>query len=892
LAGHGLPDDWEVAAPSASPDQKQCSCKNQGLFGSALSRFPFEGYDLGMPSWLPIDDLEGAIVAALGETSRLILQAPTGSGKSTRLPQILRRHGLLERGEAVVLQPRRLAARLLAGFVARERGSALGGEVGYQIRFENVTSDQTRIRFVTEGILLRRMIADPRLAGVQALIFDEFHERHLYGDITLARALELQEETRPDLKIIVMSATLEVEGLEDYLRPCRALTSEGRVFPVEVEYLPHRVGASGPPAWELAAEAYRRRAERGVVGDALIFMPGSYEIQKTLAALRTEPATRGCVLLPLHGELAPGDQDAAVSRYDQPKIVVSTNVAETSVTIDGVRLVIDSGLARIPRYDPGRGINTLLIEKISQASAEQRAGRAGRTAPGHCIRLWSAREHEERPPREIPEVRRLDLSEVVLTLKAAGVRDLHRFRWLESPSIDGLSSAEILLTDLGALDRQGSITDLGRSMLAFPVHPRYARMLLAAAERGCVRQAALIAALTQGRDVLVRNPGREALQARAELFGDRADSDLWLLTRAWNYAMKQGFRADACRRLGVHGQGARQVGPLFEQFLDIARREGLDVEARQIPDSEIRKCVLAGFPDRLARRLDQGTLRCELVHGRRGQLERASVVQDATFLVAAEVHEVQGTDRSVTTRLSVATAVESAWISELFPGSIETVRDIHFDAATKRVQCIERQVFRELELASRRIDPPPREEAARLLAAEIEAGRLALPGWDHALEQWILRLNLLVRTCPELSLPHLGPAERSLLIQQVCDGAVSSKDLRDREVRPVVQDWLDRGQQRLVEEHAPERITLANGRTPKVVYDGENPPHCALRIQELFEVRSVPRIALGRVAVVVHILAPNMRPVQVTQDLEGFWREHYPALKQQLQRKYPKHEWR
>ena len=427
-----------------------------------------------MADRLPIYEIEPDIVARLKTDRRLILSAPTGSGKSTQVPQMLLEHGFLDRGQVVILQPRRLATRLLAARVAEERHSPLGREVGYQIRFENVTSSETRIRYVTEGVLLRQMVQNPKLPGVSALIFDEFHERHLYGDITLARALDLQERERPDLLILVMSATLNADLLEDYLKPCSILTSEGRMFPVEIRYAAQPSYVSKIPVWEEAAEAFSRYLRSGGSGDVLVFMPGSYEIAQTIDALRRCGESKEFVLLPLHGELPPRDQDAAVARYHQPKVVVATNVAETSLTIDGIRCVIDSGLARIPRYDPYRGINTLTIEKISRAAADQRAGRAGRTAPGMCLRLWSEREHGDRPAQELPEVKRLDLAEVVLTLKAADVVDLRKFRWLEPPEERSLAHAEELLTDLGALVAELlSITPLGRRMLAFPLHPRY-----------------------------------------------------------------------------------------------------------------------------------------------------------------------------------------------------------------------------------------------------------------------------------------------------------------------------------------------------------------------------------------------------------------------------------
>jgi ATP-dependent helicase HrpB len=879
-----------------------------------------------MSERLPIYEIESDLIASLKATKRLVLQAPTGSGKSTQVPQMLLQHGLLGRGQCVVLQPRRLAARLLASRVASELGVSLGREVGYQVRFENVTSHATRVKFETEGILLRQIIADPRLSGISAIIFDEFHERHLYGDITLARALDIQEQYRPDLLIIVMSATLNAGELENYLShtefpnsastfDCAVLRSEGRTFPVDIEYLPHRLGSNPPPSWELAADAFSRFVTSGGTGDVLVFMPGGFEISQTIAAIRNRSESRGYLVLPLHGELAPRDQDAAVARYEQPKVVVSTNVAETSVTIDGVRLVIDSGLARMARHDANRGINTLLIEKISQASSDQRAGRAGRTAPGKCLRLWSRPEHDERAPQELPEIKRLDLAEVVLTLKAAGIEDLRAFRWLEKPDEISLTHAEELLLDLGALHRGDSfrvspsggpapepaeagnpnlirITELGRRMLAFPVHPRYARMLLAAQEYGCVQQACLVAALTQGRDLLLRGGGKEVQGDRDDLLGEKATSDFWMLMRAWNFAVKNQFRLDECRRLGIHAVTAKQVGPLFEQFLRIAKDEGLDIMPREIKDEALQKCILIGFSDRVARRLDQGTLRCELVHGRRGLLARESVVSQAELFVAAEIREVEQRGGEVNTLLSVATAIEADWLRELFPADLKSEIRVEWDPQARRVVAAELLRFRDLALAAKRIDPPPADAAARLLADEINAGRLLLPGWDHHVEQWLLRLKLLCQHCPDLQLPPITDDDKQAIIEQLCHGAVSYKDIKDREVKPVVMSWLSHPQRGLLDKHAPERLTLSNGRTPKVNYEAGRAPFISLRIQELYGVTHTPKLALGRVSVTVHILTPGMKPIQVTADLANFWREHYPKIKSELQRKYPKHEWR
>jgi ATP-dependent helicase HrpB len=845
-----------------------------------------------MPDRLPIYEIEREIVSRLKIDRRLILSAPTGSGKSTQVPQMLLRHDFLRDGQVVVLQPRRLATRLLATRVAHELGVKLGDEVGYQIRFENVTSAKTKIRFVTEGVLLRQMIDDPKLRGVSALIFDEFHERHLYGDITLARALDLQEQFRSDLNLVVMSATLNAGELEKYLKPCATLSSAGRMFPVEYEYAETPGYADKCPVWEQAADAFSRYVHGGGEGDVLVFMPGGFEISQTIEAIRHTSEAKGFILLPLHGELPPRDQDAAVARYEKRKVVVATNVAETSLTIDGVRLVIDSGLARIARYDSNRGINTLLIEKISQSSSDQRAGRAGRTAPGVCMRLWSREEHSHRAPQELPEIKRLDLSEVVLTLKASGVQDLRKFRWLEAPDEQSLAHAEELLHDLGALDKNNSITPMGRKMLAFPLHPRYARMLLAAQEYGCVYQAALVAALTQGRDLLLRNCGKDVDSAREDLLGEKASSDFWILMRAWTFAEKNQFRVDACRKLGIHAITAKQVGPLFEQFLRIADKEGLDTKPREVKDEALQKCILIGFSDRVARRLDQGTLRCEIVHNRRGVLARESSVQKNPLIVVAEIREIETRDKEMNTILSLATAVEVEWLRELFPEDIESDLHVQLDSTTKRVVAAELLKFRGLALSAKRIDPPPADAAAKILADEIIAGRLPLPNWDHSVEQWLARLNFLCANCPELQLPPFTDDDKQHVIGQLCDGAMSYKDIKEREVKPVVMSWLSQSQRELLDKHAPERLTLPNDRTPKVSYENGKSPFISLRIQELYDVNQTPKIAMARVPVVVHILTPGMKPIQVTQDLASFWREHYPKIKSELARKYPKHFWR
>lgn len=799
---------------------------------------------------------------------------------------MLRDSGLCGDGSIVVLQPRRLAARMLAARVASERSSKLGEEVGYQIRLDNVSGPATRILYVTEGILLRRMLADPSLPGVAAVIFDEFHERHLHGDVSLARALDVQETVRPDLKVLVMSATLEKDALRNYLAPCEVVESEGRTFPVEISYLPRET--RDEPVWELAADAVEAEFS-ATPGSVLVFMPGAFEIQRTIQAIQYRLGA-GVPVLPLHGELPADRQDAAVGS-DGKRIIVSTNVAETSLTIPDVMLVVDSGLARVARFDPHRGLNTLYIEKISHASAAQRAGRAGRTAPGRCIRLWTQRDHERRPVADLAEVHRLDLAETVLTLKAANVIDVANFRWLERPNPVACAKAETLLRDLGAADsRTGEITPMGRRMLSFPVHPRYARMFLAADELGCVRAAALIAALTQSRGLLLRADKRMEAQ-REEVFGEGI-SDFQILMRAWSWADRQGYRVEACRKLAVHADAARQAGKLFEQFLHIAKSEGLDISAKPAPDEAIAKCALAAFADQLARRRSMGTLICDIVHGRTGTLARSSVAQGSRLLVAAEMNDVEGRDGETQVLLNLATEIDEDWLLEMFPDDLTDRRELCFDALQKRVVERRETVFRDLVLDSRDRDAAPSPEASACLAAEVISGNLVLKGWDDAVEQWIIRVNRLAGWMPDLALPVIGEAERELLIREVCAGATSYREIKDRPVREIVKSWLPPGAGQQVEKFAPERIDLPGGRRAKVTYAMDAEPFVAARIQDLYGVTGALRICGGRLPLTIQILAPNMRPVQVTKDLANFWNEIYPALKPQLSRRYPKHEWR
>ena len=833
---------------------------------------------------LPIEELREDIIASLQTSNRLIIEAPTGSGKSTQVPQFLLEHDLLQNGRAVILQPRRLAARMLAARVAHERNSKLGEEVGYCIRHDLQYSAKTQLLFVTEGILLRQLLEDPLLSNLSVLIFDEFHERHLYSDISLMQALRLQESERPDLKIIVMSATLDTTALADYLKPCQVLRSTGRTHPVSINYL--RQEPVEEKIWDLAARTASNMLSQ-TPGHLLIFMPGAYEIGRTINSLRAELPS-DVMLFPLHGELPPADQDAAVKPSLTRKVIVTTNVAETSLTIDGVTGVIDAGLARIARFDARRGMNTLLIEKISAASADQRAGRAGRTAPGLCWRLWTEREHARRALRDIPEIHRVDLAEVLLLLKKLELSP--EANWLETPQAAALEKAELLLRDLGAIDHDGNITQKGERMLSFPTHPRYAAMLLAAEELGCVRAAALMAALTQARSLLLRTD-RKTEETRRDLFGG-GSSDFLVLSRVFSWAERNDFKTEACRRLAIHADAARQVARIFEQFLNLARAQGLTVDAPAPNDEAIAECILAGFADQVARRRSAGNSLCDLVHGRRGMLAKESAATESRLLVATEIHEIGQSSGDMRIQLSMATAIDEGMLRKMFSKDFSERTELCFDTMTHRVMSKKEKVFRDLILESITREGAPSHEASTALAQGIKDAELPLPTWGEEAVAWIHRYEWLHRFHPELELLPWTEELHAMAFQEWCQGALSYREVKDRPAIPALETLLSLAQRAAFSKLAPTHYVLPSGRKAPLRYQLSGDVILSATIQDLFGLTAAPKLANSRVTMTVEILAPNRRPIQITRDLASFWKEAYPKIKMELSRRYPRHVWK
>lgn len=847
---------------------------------------------------LPIFELESDFLSALREKdARIVVEAPTGSGKSTQIPQFLVDSDSCADGEICVLQPRRLAARMLASRVAEERGSRLGEEVGYQVRFDRIVSEKTRIRFITEGILIRHLLDQPDLSGISAVVLDEFHERHFFGDISLARCLEVQKTLRPDLKLIVMSATLQTESLCAYLgEGTRHLRSEGRTFPVEIRYEPPRERHKGE-LWEHAVRSIQNHLKvAGVQGHTLVFMPGQYEIRKTLETLRRASWISNFDLHALYGDLPPAQQDAAVAPSARPKIVVATNVAETSITIDGVRLVIDSGWERRASFDARRGINTLHIEKISLASADQRAGRAGRTAPGVAIRLW--KEGDGRETATAAEIHRMDLTEAILILCSGGVHDIRSFPWFEAPALSELDKAIRRLQELGALDEHERITADGALMGQVPLSPRYARTLLDAARGRCLLPVARIAALAQCRS-LFPSRKRHGDHLMPEDFAHEDDiSDFQPLLRAWRQMERNQFRREIGERFGIHAGAARDVDRISRQLTRIASRwvsreqAELALDDPDEPDATaLAQALLGGFSDRLALRPSASTLSCAVIGNRRGILGKDSLAagKNVELFIAGDIVEVEGKD--VTVKLSLCTRIDEAWLRERFPTDFFERDGAAWDARNRRVEARRERRFRDLVIESRASGQVPADEAASILAQRVLSGELLLKAWDESVEAWFARIDLVATHCPEYELSPIDEDAKQLLLEQICEGATSYSQIKDRPVWGVLRRWLPPHQSAALDRLAPESISLSNGRSAKVRYRLGEKPRISVLIQQLFGRRDSPTVCEGRVSLLIEILAPNHRPVQVTENLAAFWTGSYPAVRAQLRGRYPKHEW-
>jgi len=769
---------------------------------------------------LPVDDLLPEIIHSLKLQPNLVIVAAPGAGKTTRVPPAVLS---IVGGEVVVLEPRRIAARLAARRVAWELGEEVGQTVGYQVRFEEAVGPRTRLRFVTEGVLTRRLLSDPQLEGVAAVVLDEFHERHLEGDLALALLKRLQL-TRPDLRIVVMSATLDADPVARYLGGCPVVRSSGTLFELSIKHLPY----SPEPLEAQVRTAVELLINTTHSGDILTFLPGVAEIRRAMRACEVVARRAGLLVLPLHGSLTPQDQDQALLPALQRKLVLATNVAESSITVEGVSAVIDSGLARSATYSPWSGLPTLHVGRVSKASAKQRAGRAARTAPGIVVRLYTEEDYSRRPDHDAPEILRSDLSQLCLALRAMRVAHVNDISWLDAPAAAAVQPAEALL------DRIGATGDTTQQLVQYPLPPRLSRILLEALRRGVGEDGCAAVALL----------GSGVHAERSDLL---ASMDL-----------------EQDHRVRQH----------ITQLRRIARTSGQANHNRaKHNDDALLMSVLAGFPDRVAR-LRSGS---EVLLSSGVSAELAGDPPPYEFMVAVDAE-----DRKEKTLplIRMTARIEPEWLIDLFPERVKDQSGVVWNRVAERVDAVSRLLYDELVIQESRGAVPDAQAAAELLAQRaLEAGIERFVDGDE-LNEFMGRVEFAGFEMPDI--PRV--------VRELCVGLRSFAELKKVGAGFVSVLEQKLGARRL-REIAPASVRLQKGRETKIHYERGKPPWIASRLQDFFGMRDTPRIGPERTPLVVHLLAPNQRPVQTTTDLAGFWERLYPEVRRALMRRYPKHAW-
>ncbi len=817
---------------------------------------------------LPIDSHLPAIRTLLEENRPVIVEASPGSGKTTRIPSSVLASTFLGDLEILVLEPRRLAAKLAARRVAWERGESVGDFIGYHFRFEKVVGKNTRVTFLTEGMLIRRLLTDPQLARVGCVLIDEFHERHLHGDIALSYLAHLRKNQRPDLRIAVMSATLDTTSLAGFLDNACVVSVAAPRFPIDIDYLS---SPSSKPLAELVKaalmSAIREIPKDENSGDILVFLPGMNDILKSSDLLQPLRSSHDLDIFVLHGELDRERQDAALKKSARRKVILSTNIAESSLTIEGISIVIDSGLQRSASYSWWSGVPSLTTKPVSRASAIQRAGRAGRTGPGKVFRLYPKGDFEGRPQFETPEILRADLSQTVLELKSLGIKSISQFPWLERPSLASIEGAETLLYRLGALSRNGDLTPLGKTMVGFPAHPRLSRLLLESEQRGVLDLGTTLAAM--------------------------------LSEGSW-----EGMDAiEATRKTNLPPSGKR----LKQQFLNAFENRQPSSRGFDSQNEDLAKCVLASFPDRVGkkRKAARGkTHEVDVVFASGGsaRVVESGIILESELFVALDIQEQKHqTQQRSALRLRSVCAIHEDWLLDTEPSLIQEHDVITWDDSRQRVVVASQVKYGDLVLTESSSTPKPSEETFSVLLKEglyidkekittldpsgfcLSLARIA----DAKLcESWIARLLLMTS--------HLGTSDWPQVRDRLLGPLRDKLSLEEAKAAGLPETWisiLPSEQQSLFDRLVPTSLLLPSGRRSQVVYSIGSDPFVASRLQDFFGWSTGPSLLNGKVPLTIHLLAPNHRAVQVTKDLKGFWEREYPRIRKELGRKYPRHAW-
>ncbi len=822
---------------------------------------------------LPIEPLLPQILSTLRATPLLLLVAPPGSGKTTRVPVALLQDGPAQ-GGIWVAEPRRLAVRLVARHVAELEKIPLGQAIGYAVRFESVTGPNTRLTYATTGVLLRRLLTDPLLSDVSTVVLDEFHERHLESDLLLALLYQLQKTRRPELRLVVMSATLDAERLSNLLDGCPILYCDKAPHHLEIEHAPQ---PDARPLPQQVGSAFWRLQELGHRGSVLVFLPGAFEIRRTQQHLLPLAERHGYELCTLHGELPLAEQARAVATGNRPKIVLSTNVAESSLTVPGVTAVIDSGLARMLAESSLSTVPRLTIQKVSRASARQRAGRAARTSEGRVLRLYTRADFESRPEYSIPEILRLDLTEPLLFILSLGTTEPSALPFLDPPLPSAWQAARDLLGRLGAINNSGELTPLGRRLTKLPLHPRLGRLLVALQDSGLGDTGCLAAALLSERDLWRGQRERDGTVAAGP-------SDLLFRMELFELARTLRFSSAALEREGIDVAATRAVGEMVKRLGGGSGFRTADGEV----EPELARALLLAFPDRVARRRAAGGAELLLDGGKMARLASQSVVHEGTWLLALELEDHREPGRSGGTWVKLACRIEPEWLLDAFPDHLQAEESLEFVEPPGRVEQKSRLCYGSLTILESRVPAPPGPATADFLLGILKQRGL-LDG--EALSSLARRLELLRDSglCPQA--PLLDQAFLSQALRGLVETRNEFDGLTDTALAGHIVSQLPASVVQLLHQHVPERITLPSGRSAKLEYPPGQPPFLASRLQDFFGCAAAPRLCQGRVQLVIHLLAPNQRAVQVTTDLEGFWARHYPSIRKELMRRYPRHAW-
>ena len=838
---------------------------------------------------LPIFESLDEIVEKLNNSSNLIIKSPTGSGKSLGLPLLLLRNNIIQ-GQILIVQPRRIAARSLALKASQLLNSSLGDQVGYQVRFEDRTSSNTKIIYVTDGVLLRKIITDRFLSRVGLVIFDEFHERSLSMDTSLALLRLLQKDKRPNLRLILTSASLELSKIQKYLNNSKVIELFTRNYSVKISYKPL---LKNDNIYKKVTSEIKKNIDL-YSGHFLVFASSFYEISKIIKDIHNQSWSRNFSIHALHGEMSLEDQEKIISNTKRRKIIVSTNIAETSLTIEGIQVVLDIGFAKKLSYDPVRNVNVLLPQKISKSSAEQRSGRAGRNEDGYCIRFWSQNDHDSRIEVDEPAISKLDLSEIYLTLCNLN-EDPHLLPWLDQPRKELLLRAKKNLISINAINPDDSITDRGKQIVKFPLEPKLALGLLIAKEYGCLEAFTLILSMVENRSPIIQKElNRDVIFSKNLNYFFRSDldelsSDLKQLLTVWAYAKDVSFSLVDCKTVGIHSLRCREAEKLAVKYCNIANVSVSSIESLRVDN--LSHVLLTTFADQIVHLESRGKKTYLNLNGSRLHLSKNSIINDAKWLIPLKITEKIIRDH-VTLEMEFVTELKTNDVLDFFHATVEENTEIILNPDTRRIVRRKFNQLGEIKFNVEESEDISKNEFSMAYVSELKSKRLSLKYWDLKVEEFLSRVKFANLNYPDYDIRPFDNDLLEKLFTEICRDARSWKEIRNRKVLPIMISLYSSNEIELLDQVAPLNITFSKNKRPFPIIYRNSKAFLRIKIQNLYDLKAHPVIPLTQQILTLEILAPNDRCVQVTDNLNEFWTGSYLQIKKELAGRYPKHEWR